>query len=78
MVKGYKSLKIKELDALAATIQRLCNEVYNGKLDNSTARCINEMIKTRLQLAKVVELEEQVEILQALLEQKEDEQRGEE
>lgn len=71
MQKGYKNLRIKHTEDLAATIQKIANLVYNEELDVATARCLNELIKTRLQLAKVIELEEQVEILQALLEKQE-------
>lgn len=72
MQKGYKNLRIKHTEDLAGTIQKIANLVYNEEMDPSTARCLNELIKTRLQLAKVIELEEQVEILQALLEKQED------
>lgn len=71
MVKGYKSLRIKNTEDLSSTIQKIANLVYNNEMDTTTARCLNELIKTRLQLAKVIELEEQVEILTQLLEKQE-------
>lgn len=78
MVKGYKSLKIKDVEDIPGTLQRIANLVFNGEMDTTTANCLNNLVKTRVQVANVLELQAQVEVLEDLLQSKEAEQLGSE
>lgn len=73
MEKGYKSLRIRQCEDIEKTVQRILNEVYNGKLDLSTARVLDQIINTRIRLMKVQELEARLEEIELLLETKENE-----
>ena len=71
MQKGYKSLKIKNIDDVSSTLQRIANLVFNGEMDNATARCLTDIIRCRIAVAKQIELEERLEMLEDLLQSKE-------
>lgn len=73
MQKGYKSLRIRQCEDIEKTLQRILNEVYNETMTLQMAKVCDQIIRTRIQLLKVQELEARLEEIELLLETKENE-----
>lgn len=65
---GYYNYKINTTDDVNRTLQRLINDAINKRHEPEVIRLANQLIQTKLQLLKAVELEERISDLEDLLE----------
>ena len=65
--KTYKQLRIGTNEQIGNTLQRLINAVGNGTMQESQVRVMNELIKTKLQLIKVIEQDQRIAEIERIL-----------
>lgn len=65
--KTYKQFRIGTNEQIANTLQRLINAVGNGTMSESQVRLMNELIKTKLQLIKVIEQDQRIQEIERIL-----------
>ena len=65
--KTYKQFRIGTNEQIGNTLQRLINAVGNGTMQESQVRLMNELIKTKLQLIKVIEQDQTIAEIERIL-----------
>lgn len=65
--KTYKQFRIGTNEQIGNTLQRLINAVGNGTMSESSVRLMNELIKTKLQLIKVIEQDQRIAEIERIL-----------
>ena len=65
--KTYKQFRIGTNEQIGNTLQRLINAVGNGTMQESQVRLMNELIKTKLQLIKVIEQDQRIAEIERIL-----------
>lgn len=65
--KTYKQFRIGTNEQISNTLQRLINAVGNGTMPESSVRLMNELIKTKLQLIKVIEQDQRIAEIERIL-----------
>lgn len=65
--KTYKQFRIGTNEQIGNTLQRLINAVGNGTMPESSVRLMNELIKTKLQLIKVIEQDQRIAEIERIL-----------
>lgn len=65
--KTYKQFRIGNNEQIGNTLQRLINAVGNGTMQESQVRLMNELIKTKLQLIKVIEQDQRIQEIERIL-----------
>ena len=65
--KTYKQFRIGTNEQIGNTLQRLINAVGNGTMQESQVRLMNELIKTKLQLIKVIEQDQRIQEIDRIL-----------
>ena len=65
--KTYKQFRIGTNEQIGNTLQRLINAVGNGTMQESQVRLMNELIKTKLQLIKVIEQDQRIQEIERIL-----------
>ena len=65
--KTYKQLRIGTNEQISNTLQRLINAVGNQTMSESQVRLMNELIKTKLQLIKVIEQDQRIAEIERIL-----------
>ena len=65
--KTYKQFRIGTNEQISNTLQRLINAVGNGTMQESQVRLMNELIKTKLQLIKVIEQDQRIQEIERIL-----------
>lgn len=65
--KTYKQFRIGTNEQISNTLQRLINAVGNQTMSESQVRLMNELIKTKLQLIKVIEQDQRIQEIERIL-----------
>ena len=65
--KTYKQFRIGTNEQIGNTLQRLINAVGNQTMSESQVRLMNELIKTKLQLIKVIEQDQRIQEIERIL-----------
>ena len=65
--KTYKQFRIGTNEQISNTLQRLTNAVGNQTMSESQVRLMNELIKTKLQLIKVIEQDQRIAEIERIL-----------
>ena len=67
MSKEDKQFRIGTNEQISNTLQRLINAVGNQTMSESQVRLMNELIKTKLQLIKVIEQDQRIAEIERIL-----------
>lgn len=65
--KTYKQFRIGTNEQISNTLQRLINAIGNQTMSESQVRLMNELIKTKLQLIKVIEQDQRIAEIERIL-----------